>query len=82
MLDFAKIKQEQSSSSVHLRLSLSIRDKAKELARQSSTADIKITESDVYRTIIALFFEQSDTKCSQHQIENVDEKGGDAGQPA
>lgn len=77
MVDFAKIKRGQSSSSVHLRLPLSMRQAAKEIARKNSTGDLKLTEADVYRTILSLFFEAMATKRSLNEIVDVFEKGGD-----
>lgn len=77
MLDFAKIKRGQSSSSVHLRLPLAMREQAKEIARENSTDDLKLTEADVYRTILSLFFESLATKRSLNEIVDVFRKGGD-----
>lgn len=71
MLDFARIKQEQVSSSVHLRLPQVLRDKAKEIAKENSTDDVKLTETDVYRMILSFFFNDSDIKNIRNEMENV-----------
>lgn len=49
-------------ASVHLRVPPEIREKAKDFAHKQSTDQIRITESDVYRKAITLFFESLDTK--------------------
>ena len=56
ILSLQEFKETQRMTNVQVRLPKKLREQAKQLAESQSTADRKLTESDVYRTAISVFF--------------------------
>ncbi len=76
-LDFAQYKRDQTNSVVQFRIAQELRDKAKHLATSSSSDSVKVTESDIYRTIVSLFLLGKDMLYIRNQFDNVSENGGE-----
>jgi len=64
-LEIEVLKEEKSTA--YIRMPSWIRDEAKAIAKAKSTPKKRITESDVYRTILSDFF-------SQNRLQTVNEK--------
>lgn len=75
-MNLAEIKQRERMTPVHIRLPISVREKAQEIARNQSTDEVKVNESDVYRTLIEKFLPEVDTKRINNPLQDVT-KGGE-----
>ncbi len=53
--------QPQRLSPFNIRLPKTIREKAQKMAAEASTPENRLTETDIYRTAIILFFENAST---------------------
>lgn len=64
VLSLRELRKDRQLSPISIRLPLSIREKARLLAEKESTEDVKLSETDVYRSAILLFLAENSTDSS------------------